>query len=156
MMIILFLAENSSSHNTKIYNSSKEIVSFLPINAELVRLNATWKEQIKNERDRVRRRLIAGNQIQDNQRLSFDPVTDAIVTVINSRATHFDQFDPINTIPPLVSVTTKFPSQQTIVDEFTLNREQRAAFLIITSHLDGDARCRRSKYSLRNKRILVI
>ncbi len=45
-------------------------------------------------------------------------------------------------ILPVASVTTNFPTQKSIVDEFTLNREQRAAFMIITSHLDGDSRYR--------------
>lgn len=115
---------------------------FVPMNAELVRLNATWKQQLKNERDRVRRSLISGNQVQDDEASIFDAIRDATVTVIDSRATRFDDADRFDSIPPLVSVTTKFPSQQTIVEEFTLNREQRAAFMIITSHLDGDARCR--------------
>jgi hypothetical protein len=35
-----------------------------------------------------------------------------------------------------------FPRKKSIADEFTLNREQSAAFMIITSHLDGDSRCR--------------
>jgi hypothetical protein len=45
-------------------------------------------------------------------------------------------------ILPVVSVTTNVPTQKSIADEFTLNREQSAAFMIITSHLDGDSRCR--------------
>lgn len=57
---------------------------------------------------------------------------------------------------PLVSVTTRFPSQQTILDEYTLNREQRAAFMIITSHLDGDVRFNSGKYFLAKKIIVLI
>ena len=45
-------------------------------------------------------------------------------------------------ISAVVSVTINVPTQKSIADEFTLNREQRAAFMIVTSHLDGDSRCR--------------
>lgn len=53
-----------------------------------------------------------------------------------------NNFENCGSILPVVSVTTNFPTQKGIVDEFTLNREQQAAFMIITSHLDGDSRCR--------------
>ena len=139
------LAEHSRVHNFINSNRTKEITPFVPINAELVRLNATWKQQLKNERDRVRRSLISGNHVQDDEASIFDAVKDATVAVVDSRATRFDDVDRFGSIPPLVAVTTKFPSQQTISEESTLNREQRAAFMIVTSHLDGDARCRSGK-----------
>jgi hypothetical protein len=43
-----------------------------------------------------------------------------------------------------------FPTQKSIADEFTLNKEQRAAFMIITSHLDGDSRYRSGIFSISN------
>ena len=57
-----------------------------------------------------------------------------------------NNFENYDLILPVVSVTTNFPTQKSIVDEFTLNREQRAAFMIITSHLDGDSRCRTGNF----------
>ena len=53
-----------------------------------------------------------------------------------------NNLDNYNPILPVVSVTANFPTQQSIADEFTLNREQRAVFMIITGHLDDDSRCR--------------
>ena len=149
------LAENSSVRNLINLNKAKEIIPFVPMNAELVRLNASWKQQLKNERDRVRRSLITGNHAQDDDVSIFDAVKDATVAVIDSRVTQFDDVDRFDTVPPLVSVTTKFPSQQTIAEEFTLNREQRAAFMIITSHLDGDARCRSGESFFYEERINI-
>lgn len=124
---------------------------FLPVNDKLLRLNTMWKEQLKSERDRVRQNLIAGNHAEDSGVLGFDITKDATITVVGIEAMHRDEFDRLSAIPPLVCVTTKFPSQQSIVDEFTLNREQRAAFTIITSHLDGDIRCRTGKFAWRTK-----
>ena len=60
----------------------------------------------------------------------------------NSNNTNNNNRESHGSILPIMSVTTNFPTQKTIADEFTLNREQRAAFIIITSHLDGDSRCR--------------
>ena len=125
----------------------KEMIPFVLATPKLLQLNATWKEQLKTERERVRRTLITGNQGTDNEASNFDTAEDAVVTVIESRAIRSDDnFDSFGSIPPLVSMITKFPSQQTIADEFTLNREQRAAFMIITSHLDGDVRCRAGEF----------
>ena len=55
----------------------------------------------------------------------------------------------MGSILPVVPVSTQFPSQKNIADEFTLNREQRAAFMIITSHLDGDSQRRTGNYFCR-------
>ena len=67
---------------------------------------------------------------------------DAVVTVVTPKNYNNDDFENYASILPVVSVTTNLPTQKTIADEFTLNKEQRAAFMIITSHLDGDIRCR--------------
>ena len=145
---ISFSVENSSVHDNSIYLTSIEMSPFIPVNSKLLRLSATWKDQLKSERDRVRRSLITGNHAPDNDELSFDAVTETAVTVISSEAIDSEDVDHFDHILPLVSITTKFPSQQAVVDEFTLNREQRAAFMIITSHLDGDARCRSGRSRL--------
>lgn len=141
--------------NNTLYSSSQEMCPFIPVNDKLHRLNTMWKEQLKSERDRVRQNLIAGNQAEDSGILSFDTIKNATVTVVGIETIHHEEFDRLSAIPPLVCVTTKFPSQQSIVDEFTLNREQRAAFMIITSHLDGDIRCRIGKFALRTKFINI-
>ena len=121
----------------------QQLAPFVPATSTLIRLNTKWIEQLKTEKERVRHGLITGNYDKDDGvLLDFDAARDAVVTVIDPK--HSDQHSQENyrTIPPVVLLTTNFPSQKTIADEFTLNREQRAAFTIITSHLDGDIRCR--------------
>ena len=61
---------------------------------------------------------------------------------MNPNSNNNNNLENYGSILPVVSVTTNFPTQKSIADEFTLNRKQRAAFMIITSHLDGDSRCR--------------
>ena len=100
---------------------------------------------MKNERERVRRTLITGNYVAADDPLDLDVPEDAIVTVRNLNNDNDDNNNlekNDRSIPPVVSVATNLPTQKSIADEFTLNRKQRAAFMIITSHLDGDSRCR--------------
>ena len=62
--------------------------------------------------------------------------------MIDSNNHNTNEFQNHGSILPVASVTTQCPSQKSVADEFTLNREQRAAFMIITSHLDGDSQSR--------------
>ena len=62
--------------------------------------------------------------------------------MVDSNNHNTNEFQDHGSMLPVVSVTTQFPSQKSVADEFTLNREQRAAFMIITSHLDGHSRSR--------------
>ena len=138
---IAFLVGNSSVHDRSPYLTSTDMIPFVPVNSKLLQLNATWKDQLKRERDRARQSLITGNHAQGKDALSSDALKDTAVAVISSEAIDPEDADHFSTMSPLISITTQFPSQKAIADEFTLNREQRAAFMIITSHLDGDARC---------------
>jgi hypothetical protein len=61
---------------------------------------------------------------------------------VNPNNYNNNNFENYGSILPVASITTNFPTQTSIADEFTLNKEQRAAFMIITSHLDGDNRSR--------------
>ena len=105
-------------------------------------MNTKWQEQLKAEKERVRRGLITGNFNQENGPLDLYAAKDAVVTVLDPNNYNNDNLENYGSILPVVSVTTNVPTQKSIADEFTLNREQRAAFMIITSHLDGDSRYR--------------
>ncbi|CAF1357853.1 unnamed protein product [Rotaria sordida] len=61
---------------------------------------------------------------------------------MNSNNYSTNNFENYSSILPVLKVINNLPTQTSIINEFTLNREQRAAFMIITSHLDGDKRCR--------------
>ncbi len=97
---------------------------------------------MKTEKERVRRSLIAGNCNEEYDTLDLHATTDTIVTVANPNNYNNNSLENDTSILPVVLIKTNFPTQKSIADEFTLNREQRAAFMIITSHLDGDSRCR--------------
>ena len=100
---------------------------------------------MRSERDRVRRSLITGNHAQDSDALGFDAVKDALVTVIRSGVIDSEEIGHFGHMPPLASISAKLPSQQTIADEFTLNREQRTG--------KSQPIRARSKYFLVTKRV---
>jgi hypothetical protein len=120
----------------------QQLAPFVSATSEHVRLNAQWQEQLKAERERVRYNLISGNYGKEDDTLDLHAVQNAVVTVINLNHHTTNEFQNHGSILPVASVTTQFPSQKSVADEFTLNREQRPAFMIITSHLDGDSRSR--------------
>ena len=139
---IFFAVRRQSSLNEIIEYSNQQLVPFVTASPNLIRMNTKWQEQLKAEKERVRRGLITGNYDKEDDALNLHAARDAVVTVINPNNYISNNLENYGSILPVVSVTTNFPTQKSIADEFTLNREQRAAFMIITSHLDGDGRCR--------------
>ena len=127
---------------------NEKIVPFVPATSNLIRLNTKWQEQLKTEKERLRRSLITGNRDEGYDTLDLHAATNAVVTVANPNNYNNNNFENYASILPVVSVTTNFPTQESIADEFTLNREQRAAFIIITNHLDGDSRCRKGIFAI--------
>jgi hypothetical protein len=79
--------------------------------------------------------LITGNYDTADDSLDVHVTKDAMVTVMNPISDNNNSNRGNDgSILPVVSVTTNVPTQKSIADEFT--------FMIITSHLDGDSRCR--------------
>lgn len=141
------VAHVRSSLNELINQNAQQLVPFLSATPNHVRLNARWQEQLKIEKERARRSLITGSyEASWDGTLDLDAVNCAVVTLVNPNNYNTNNFENNGSILPVISVTTNLPTQKSIVDEYTLNREQRAAFMIITSHLDGDSRCRTGKF----------
>ncbi|CAF3743213.1 unnamed protein product [Rotaria sp. Silwood1] len=133
---------DQSSFNELINNTNRQLLSFVSATSKPVQLNTKWQEQLRNEKERARRSLITGNYDKPDDTLDLFAAKDAVVTVVDSNNYNKYNSENYGSILPVISIKTNFPTQKTIADEFTLNREQRAAFMIITSHLDGDSRCR--------------
>ncbi|CAF1549958.1 unnamed protein product [Rotaria sp. Silwood1] len=133
---------HQSSLNEFIDSANQQLVPFVSATSTLVRLNTKWQEQLKTEREQVRQSLITGNYDKADDTIDLHTAKDAIVAVVNPNSYNKNNFENYGLILPVISVTTNSPAQKSVADEFTLNREQRAAFMIITSHLDGDSRCR--------------
>ena len=95
---------------------------------------------MKIEKERARS-LITGNcsKYWDGT-LDLDAVKCALVIVVNSNNYNTNKFENYCPILPVISATANFPTLKSIADEFALNREQLAAFMIITSHFDDGSR----------------
>ncbi len=111
-------------------------------------MNTKWQEQLKTEKERVRKSLITGNNDKADDTLDLYATKDAVVTVVDPKNYNKNNVENHGSNLPVVSVATNFATQKTIADEFTLNREQRAAFMIITGHLDGDKKCRTGIFTI--------
>lgn len=102
-----------------------------------------WKRDIENRRDKARQYLISGEhtlEVRDDE-TQIEIVTTEIPT---------SPFKAQTTAVPPVTVTTvvSFPTKMDIVKQFTLNPQQKYAFMIVTSHLDGENQIHTGMYSL--------
>ncbi len=115
---------------------------------ELATLNYRWQRKITEERER--RRNIYMNEEDDNtvvERTNLDPDQLLSLPVENlalcDEDTMLKSFDGI--MPVSIMIDTDIHSQEYVASEFTLNKNQKAAFMIITSHLDGADRSNAGK-----------
>ncbi len=128
--------------NQMVDHTNQHIVPFVSATSNLIRLNTKWQEQLKTEKEKIRRILITGNDGNVDDTLDHDAVKYAVVTSINPNSYNSRALENSGPILPVITVTTSYyPTQRSVANEYTLNREQRAAFMIITSHLEGDKRC---------------
>ncbi|CAM4808986.1 unnamed protein product [Rotaria magnacalcarata] len=133
----------------------QSLVPFISATPNLVRLNAKWQEQLKTEKEQIRRGLITGNFDKDDDgMLNLDAARSAVATVVTLNNTNTKTYESYGSIPLVISVKANSCTHKSVANEFTLNREQRAAFMIITGHLDGDSRCRTGNLYNRRHHIL--
>ncbi|CAF4581968.1 unnamed protein product, partial [Rotaria socialis] len=135
----------------------QSLVPFIFATPNLVRLNAKWQEQLKTEKEQIRRGLITSNFDKDDDgMLNLDAARSAVATVVtlNNMNINTKTCENYGSIPLVISVKANSCTHKSVANEFTLNREQRAAFMIITGHLDGDSRCRTGNLYNRRHHIL--
>ncbi|CAF1089809.1 unnamed protein product [Rotaria sordida] len=118
-----------NQHDQRFPNSiiDRQIVAFVSATPNLIRLNSKWQDQLKVEKERVRRSLISGKHSKDDDILDFNDATDAVVTVVNPYNDR-NNFEKYSSIPSVLVVKNNFSAQNSIIDEFTLNKEQSCIF----------------------------
>ncbi|CAF1532305.1 unnamed protein product, partial [Rotaria sordida] len=72
---------HQSSTNESINYINQQLVPFVSATPNLIRLNTKWQEQLKTEKERVRKSLITGNYANADDTLDLHAVKDAVVTV---------------------------------------------------------------------------
>ena len=122
------------------------LIPFTPATPNPVRLNRKWQEQLKEDRERIRRGLVTGPYDKDDfGLLNLSSARDAVVAVVTLDDINTKFYENYALIPPVIPVKANFPAQKSVSNEFILNREQLAAFMIATSHFDGEKRCQTGK-----------
>ncbi|CAF2952419.1 unnamed protein product [Rotaria sp. Silwood2] len=92
-----------------------------------------WKRDIETRRDQTRSYLISG---EDTLEVRDD---DVQVEVVTSEIPTSPFKAQIAVVPPVTaSIAVSFPTKSDVIKKFTLNDQQKFAFMIVTSHLDGD------------------
>lgn len=113
----------------------------IPATTELIQLNNKWQHQIKNEKER-RRNACTNASIGKYSVEQNDIDESQMIEAIDSGApSNFDNDDQLLdfmcTIPVTKITIPGEPTRNDIAQRFTINKNQKAAFMIITGHLDG-------------------
>ncbi|CAF1202328.1 unnamed protein product [Adineta ricciae] len=113
----------------------------IPATTQLIERNNKWQRQIKDEKERRRNACINisnENTFRDRNNIDEDQTVGVIDASMLANFGYND--DPLNTMYTLPVTKITIPSETSrndIAQQFTLNKNQKAAFMIITGHLDG-------------------
>lgn len=88
---------------------------------------------MESRREQMRNYLITGNGTLEKR--DDEPLIEVVTADISTSPLK----GPIIAVPP-VTITTavSYPTKADIIKDFTLNDQQRFAFMVITTHLDQD------------------
>lgn len=134
------LTKNSMYSKISSQVINQEPNHLVPLTHELMKLNSMWQRTINDEKER--RRHIYMNDENSNITVERNEMEDEglyMKTAENSctqnnsiTSANLALIQPVSTI-----IVTNGLYQDQIAIEFTLNKNQKAAFMIITSHLNG-------------------
>ncbi|CAF0815770.1 unnamed protein product [Rotaria sordida] len=92
-----------------------------------------WKRDIEARRDETRNYLILG---QDTLEVRDD---ETQIEIVGTEIPTSPIKTKVATVPSVTATNAiVFPTKQDIVKQFTINTQQKYAFMIVTSHLDGE------------------
>jgi hypothetical protein len=149
MFCQLFLSIDSNSERTKrlmYIRSSNERIShdheyLIPVTNDLLQLNKKWQRKIKEEKERRRNTCINeedGSGLTEQNGAEEDQLVSAVGTSTLLDNDDYGTSSNFISIQPVATVSVPSgPSREQIAEQFTLNKNQKAAFMIITGHLDG-------------------
>lgn len=129
---------NAKNLNRQIEFDQKHLV---PATNPLIQLNGKWQRRIKEEKERIRNASIVENMESESIEKNDSDANELIGTVDDSVASNFDtnnKHSHSTSIAPVTMITVSDEiTREHIVQQFTLNKNQKAAFMIVTGHLDG-------------------
>ena len=147
LSVMLFIDSRMGLTNRFIYSSklNKQFTSdhkhLVPATTELIQLNNKCQRMIKDEKDR-RRNACMVEQMEDGFVEKNDTVENELDgTIEDSLSSNFDSDNGLlnsRCIVPVTRISVPIEiTRENIAQQFTLNKNQKAAFMIITGHLDG-------------------
>ena len=113
----------------------------IPATAELVQLNKKCQRQITEEKEQKRNACINEDDNGDFAVQSIADVDQSVMMVEAGSLLNYGDgkvsSDSVYTQSVKAISLSAGPTRQQIARQFTLNKNQTAAFMIITGHLDG-------------------
>ena len=98
-------------------------------------MNKRWKHDIETKKEKARAFLITG---EDQTLASDHEIENEVIPITEPTQQLSKQTKVISSVTTTrMSILT---TQLDIVNEYTLNKEQKLAFMIITGHLNGESR----------------
>jgi hypothetical protein len=147
LSVMLFIDSRVGSTNRFIYSSklNKHFTSahkyLRPATTELIQLNNRWQRIIKDEKDQRRNVCMIGTTEDVLLEQNDTDINELVGAVENNMSSNFDTDNGILNFKCIVPVTKitipNETSREYIAQQFTLNKNQKAAYMIITGHLDG-------------------
>ncbi len=147
LSVMLFIDSRVGSTNRFTYSSklNKYFTSdhkyLIPATTELIQLNNRWQRIIKDEKDQRRNVCMIGTTegefIEQND-IEVNELVGAVEENVpsnfhsNNGSLNFQCIVPVSRI-----IVPNETTREHIAQQFTLNKNQKAAFMIITGHLDG-------------------
>ncbi|CAF4561215.1 unnamed protein product, partial [Rotaria sp. Silwood2] len=92
-----------------------------------------WKRDIETRRDKARIFLISG---EDTLEVRDDEMQIEVVTAEIPASPYKAQTTMVS--PVTATIAVSFPTKPDTIKQITLNSQQKYAFMIVISHLDGE------------------
>lgn len=109
--------------------------------SDLLQLNNKWQRLIKEEKERKRSALITEPMTNECVERTDTDINELLGTIEDNAPPSLVNDDELLNFRRMIPVTKiSVPSEisrEQIAQQFTLNKNQKAAFSIITGHLDG-------------------
>ncbi len=128
----------STKLNKQINFDKKHLV---PATSELIHLNNKWQRMIKDEKERRRNACMVEPLENEFTEQNDTDVNELVGAIEDSMPSTFNSDDRLLncrcTIPVTKVTVPNETTREHIAQHLTLNKNQKAAFMIITGHLDG-------------------
>lgn len=137
---IFFVDHKQVSNRVLPDKTADDETAFVECNSRYKTIYKAWKQEIERKRDEVRSRIITG---EDESSEENDEAGIEVVTIVNPTTPINIQEDVVSSVTAIKMMSLTM--QLDVANQFTLNDQQKFAFMFITGHLDGDTRFRIGK-----------